>query len=446
MKRLFVSVMNIALPTVFLFLLRRTPVVPVARMVKTRVNVCKIVPGVPHRRFVFVPNVITAVDVNSRSKDFNDRWMSFLAIESLRTGRSIGDPEDLRLIDDVEEQRNRCVAQFPSSVQRYHSAINVVHFLLSLDRCRCVSRLPDTLLELMEACRNDKSDWEWWLSQWPELAKRFVFQFNLALQPRSIIVFGCIAKTTSDGDNSRQSLGVVLWSPADHLSLSSSIRRVEDPQNPLPEHRHTTTTNTRTSRRSILTARRQSGTVVESEHALRTRRISDSRSVLLRSFPSLSRRKDDGWRAAISTAMPMFTAKRHGGGRGDIVQFSLIDAWGRNSCSRCSSTGERSSALHRTNSKEQRQSDETKNCRDNRQGEHTDEIGPSVDVTKGDDVLCFLTVHCNSDDRWERRISSRFSASNRIDDGSNHASSRRIHLQGRFVRSARTSMLYHRRR
>ncbi|CAF4219983.1 unnamed protein product [Rotaria sp. Silwood2] len=59
--------------------------------------------------------------------------------------------------------------------------------------------ITDTLLELMEACMNDIPDCEW-LAQWQELAKRFAFQFNPALQPRAIIVYGCISKTTSDGE------------------------------------------------------------------------------------------------------------------------------------------------------------------------------------------------------------------------------------------------------
>ena len=59
--------------------------------------------------------------------------------------------------------------------------------------------ITDTILELMEACMNDIPDCEW-LAQWQELAKRFAFQFNPALQPRAIIVYGCISKTTSDGE------------------------------------------------------------------------------------------------------------------------------------------------------------------------------------------------------------------------------------------------------
>lgn len=45
--------------------------------------------------------------------------------------------------------------------------------------------ITDTLLELMEACMNDIPESEW-LAQWQELAKRFAFQFNPALQPRAV--------------------------------------------------------------------------------------------------------------------------------------------------------------------------------------------------------------------------------------------------------------------
>ena len=39
-----------------------------------------------------------------------------------------------------------------------------------------------------------------WLSQWTDLAKRFAFQYNPALQPRAVIVYGCIAKSVTDSE------------------------------------------------------------------------------------------------------------------------------------------------------------------------------------------------------------------------------------------------------
>ena len=59
--------------------------------------------------------------------------------------------------------------------------------------------LTDTLLELMESCTKDLDKCEW-LSVWTELARRFAFQFNPSLQPRAIIVYGCISKQATDGD------------------------------------------------------------------------------------------------------------------------------------------------------------------------------------------------------------------------------------------------------
>lgn len=39
-----------------------------------------------------------------------------------------------------------------------------------------------------------------WLQQWMDLAKRFAFQHNPALQPRAIVVFGCISKAISEAE------------------------------------------------------------------------------------------------------------------------------------------------------------------------------------------------------------------------------------------------------
>lgn len=37
-----------------------------------------------------------------------------------------------------------------------------------------------------------------WLRTWTSLAKSFAFCFNPALQPRALIVFGCISKSITD--------------------------------------------------------------------------------------------------------------------------------------------------------------------------------------------------------------------------------------------------------
>ncbi|CAL1527010.1 unnamed protein product, partial [Lymnaea stagnalis] len=59
--------------------------------------------------------------------------------------------------------------------------------------------IADALLEIMEACMKDIPNCDW-LQQWTDLARRFAFQYNPALQPRAIIVFGCISKTVVDSE------------------------------------------------------------------------------------------------------------------------------------------------------------------------------------------------------------------------------------------------------
>lgn len=51
----------------------------------------------------------------------------------------------------------------------------------------------------MESCSKDMEKCDW-LNVWTELARRFAFQFNPALQPRAIIVYGCISKNSTEAD------------------------------------------------------------------------------------------------------------------------------------------------------------------------------------------------------------------------------------------------------
>ena len=55
-----------------------------------------------------------------------------------------------------------------------------------------------------------------WLQQWTDLAKRFAFQYNPALQPRAIIVYGCISKTVTDSEI-KQLLRILVkvWATSD---------------------------------------------------------------------------------------------------------------------------------------------------------------------------------------------------------------------------------------
>lgn len=59
--------------------------------------------------------------------------------------------------------------------------------------------ITDALLEIMEACMRDIPECDW-LTSWTSLAKSFAFCFNPALQPRALIVFGCISKSITDHD------------------------------------------------------------------------------------------------------------------------------------------------------------------------------------------------------------------------------------------------------
>ncbi|PNF22776.1 hypothetical protein B7P43_G02506 [Cryptotermes secundus] len=59
--------------------------------------------------------------------------------------------------------------------------------------------ITDALLEIMEACMRDIPDCDW-LQTWTALAKSFAFCYNPALQPRALIVFGCISKSITDQD------------------------------------------------------------------------------------------------------------------------------------------------------------------------------------------------------------------------------------------------------
>ena len=63
------------------------------------------------------------------------------------------------------------------------------------DRMSLVSleTITDALLEILEACMRDIPDCDW-LQTWTGLAKSFAFQYNPALQPRALIVFGCISE------------------------------------------------------------------------------------------------------------------------------------------------------------------------------------------------------------------------------------------------------------
>ncbi|KAJ6633038.1 Neurofibromin, partial [Pseudolycoriella hygida] len=59
--------------------------------------------------------------------------------------------------------------------------------------------ITDVLLEIMEACMTSIPDCDW-LQTWTSLARSFAFCHNPALQPRALIVYGCISKSVTDQD------------------------------------------------------------------------------------------------------------------------------------------------------------------------------------------------------------------------------------------------------
>uniref|UniRef100_T1JUK4 Ras-GAP domain-containing protein n=1 Tax=Tetranychus urticae TaxID=32264 RepID=T1JUK4_TETUR len=59
--------------------------------------------------------------------------------------------------------------------------------------------ITDALLEIVEGCMKSIDTCDW-LQKWTSLATSFAFRFNPALQPRAIIVFGCLSKSVKDSE------------------------------------------------------------------------------------------------------------------------------------------------------------------------------------------------------------------------------------------------------
>ncbi|XP_031626332.1 neurofibromin isoform X2 [Contarinia nasturtii] len=59
--------------------------------------------------------------------------------------------------------------------------------------------ITDALLEIMETCMRDIPNCDW-LHTWTSLSRSFAFCHNPALQPRALIVYGCISKSVTDQD------------------------------------------------------------------------------------------------------------------------------------------------------------------------------------------------------------------------------------------------------
>ncbi|XP_018650060.1 putative neurofibromin [Schistosoma mansoni] len=86
--------------------------------------------------------------------------------------------------------------------------------------------LTDTLLEIMSLVIKEVPKFTHWLDQWTQLARKFAFQHNPALQPRAIIVLGCICKRFTDTDI-KQLLRIMsraLASYANELNMEKDLR------------------------------------------------------------------------------------------------------------------------------------------------------------------------------------------------------------------------------
>lgn len=63
--------------------------------------------------------------------------------------------------------------------------------------------IADALLEIMETCMRDYPDCGW-LQTWSSLSRNFAFCYNPALQPRALIIYGCISKSVTDQEVKQQ--------------------------------------------------------------------------------------------------------------------------------------------------------------------------------------------------------------------------------------------------
>jgi neurofibromin 1 len=90
-----------------------------------------------------------------------------------------------------------------TGAERWSGGGGVDRSFLATDKERLslasLEAITDALLEIMEACSPSLPDCNW-LTTWTQLARSFAFRYNPALQPRGLIVLGCIAKSVTDQD------------------------------------------------------------------------------------------------------------------------------------------------------------------------------------------------------------------------------------------------------
>lgn len=105
------------------------------------------------------------------------------------------------LLFGISKVKSAAVTAFRSSYR--HAGDRWLGHYSPMDRERLaltsLEVITDALLEIVEACMRDIPECDW-LQCWTSLSKSFAFRYNPALQPRALIVFGCISKSIQDTD------------------------------------------------------------------------------------------------------------------------------------------------------------------------------------------------------------------------------------------------------
>ncbi|XP_035709221.1 neurofibromin isoform X4 [Folsomia candida] len=105
------------------------------------------------------------------------------------------------LLFGISKVKSAAVTAFRSSYR--HAGDRWLGHYSPMDRERLsltsLEVICDALLEIVEACMKDIPECDW-LQIWTQLSKNFAFRYNPALQPRALIVFGCISKAIQDQD------------------------------------------------------------------------------------------------------------------------------------------------------------------------------------------------------------------------------------------------------
>ncbi|KAJ7378700.1 Neurofibromin 1 [Desmophyllum pertusum] len=98
------------------------------------------------------------------------------------------------LLFGISKVKTPAVKAFKATYQGRYTLRDCEGEALSMTAMETVT---DLLLEIMESCMTDLPECTW-LKKWTELASNFAFDFNPALQPRSMVVLGCICKEADD--------------------------------------------------------------------------------------------------------------------------------------------------------------------------------------------------------------------------------------------------------